>query len=60
MKVRQLKRRGQEMLGHYEVHSSRIRGWDNNPFGDLSWRECRRSFRSRVGVSRSRPWRKHV
>lgn len=60
MSIRKAKRRAQEKHGHYEVYSRRIHGWDNNPFGGLSPRECRRNFRSRLGVSHASPWRKHV
>jgi hypothetical protein len=60
MTLRRLKTRAQAKLGHYEVYSRRMYGFDNDPFGELPLREKRRNFRSRIGVSRNNPWRKHV
>lgn len=59
-KLRKLKKRAQEMHGHYNVHSARIRRIDNDPFGEYTLKQLRGSFRSRVGVSRKQPWRNHV
>lgn len=60
MNARQLKRRSQERHGHYEVHSYRQRGFDNNQFGDMTIQQCRQNRRVRVGISHAKPWREHV